>query len=78
MAHNIRTEIARLAVDIDTLTTHPRNVRQGDVGAAGAQEEQAGPSWSYTRADDMCVYPQIMEICTQCLWCFAERCQSTC
>ncbi len=33
MAHNIRTEIARLAQPIVNLTPHPRNVRQGDVGA---------------------------------------------
>lgn len=42
MAHNIRTEIARLAVDIDLLTTHPRNVRQGDVGAISISLEKNG------------------------------------
>lgn len=29
----IRDEIAHLATPIDTLTTHPQNVRQGDIGA---------------------------------------------
>jgi len=29
----IREELQELAVDIDTLQTHPRNVRQGDIGA---------------------------------------------
>ncbi|CAB4153584.1 ParB/Sulfiredoxin [uncultured Caudovirales phage] len=32
MAHNIRTEIARLAQPINNVQPHPRNVRQGDVG----------------------------------------------
>lgn len=33
MAHNIRTELTKLAQPIDSITPHPRNVRQGDIGA---------------------------------------------
>lgn len=33
MPHNIRPELARMAKDIDSVQLHPRNVRQGDVGA---------------------------------------------
>lgn len=33
MTSNIRTEIAHLAVNITELHPHPRNVRQGDIGA---------------------------------------------
>ena len=42
MTHNIRQELARLAVDIETLQTHPRNVRQGDVGAISISLEANG------------------------------------
>ena len=42
MTHNIRQELARLAVDIETLQTHPRNVRQGDVGAISISLEKNG------------------------------------
>ena len=33
MANNIRAELARMAKDIASVQPHPRNVRQGDVGA---------------------------------------------
>lgn len=42
MAHNIRAEIARLAQPIANLTPHPRNVRQGDVGAIVTSLEAHG------------------------------------
>jgi hypothetical protein len=31
--HNIRPEITKLAISLESVTPHPRNVRQGDVGA---------------------------------------------
>ena len=33
MAHNITKELVKLAKPIDSVQPHPRNVRQGDVGA---------------------------------------------
>ena len=42
VAHNIRPEIARLAQPIANLTPHPRNVRQGDVGAIVTSMEAHG------------------------------------
>jgi hypothetical protein len=42
MAHNIRTEIARLAQPIGSVTPHPRNVRQGDIGAIATSLEAHG------------------------------------
>lgn len=39
---NIRTEIASLAKAIDSVTPHPRNVRQGDVGAICESLESHG------------------------------------
>lgn len=42
MAHNIRAEIARLAQPLANLTPHPRNVRQGDVGAIVTSLEAHG------------------------------------
>jgi ParB-like chromosome segregation protein Spo0J len=38
----IRKELAHLAVPIKDLQTHPRNVRQGDVGAISQSLEQHG------------------------------------
>jgi len=42
VAHNIRTEIVRLAQPIANVTPHPRNVRQGDVGAIVTSLEAHG------------------------------------
>jgi hypothetical protein len=42
MAHNIRPEIVKMAVDINTVRTHPRNVRQGDVGMISTSLEAHG------------------------------------
>jgi len=36
MANNIRQELASMAKAIDSVRLHPRNVRQGDVGAIAA------------------------------------------
>jgi len=42
VAHNIRQEIAKLAQPLANLTPHPRNVRQGDVGAIVTSLEAHG------------------------------------
>lgn len=42
MAHNVRTEISRLAQNIDSVSPHPRNVRQGDIGAISHSLEVNG------------------------------------
>lgn len=39
---NIREEIQSLAVDIDSIQSHPRNVRQGDIGAISVSLESHG------------------------------------
>lgn len=39
---NIRPELARLAQPIDSVQPHPRNVRQGDVGAISVSLEANG------------------------------------
>lgn len=42
MAHNIRPEIVKLAQPIANVQPHPRNVRQGDVGAIVTSLEAHG------------------------------------
>lgn len=42
MAHNIRTELVRLAQPIGSIEPHPRNVRQGDIGAIATSLEAHG------------------------------------
>lgn len=42
MAHNIRQELTRMAQNIDSVQPHPRNVRQGDVGAISISLSQHG------------------------------------
>lgn len=42
MAHNIRIELARMAKPVDSVQLHPRNVRQGDVGAIATSLAQHG------------------------------------
>lgn len=42
MAHNIRPELIKLAKAIDEVQPHPRNVRQGDVGAIATSLEANG------------------------------------
>lgn len=42
MAHNITKELVKLAKPIDSVQPHPRNVRQGDVGAIATSLEING------------------------------------
>ena len=42
MAHNITKELVRLAKPIESVQPHPRNVRQGDVGAIATSLEING------------------------------------